>query len=475
MESVTPRYTSKSIGCSKKFPGKSAITGIASLNHWLLELSTEICERLEKDSLEYNRTAKQMTITFTQQIGPEDISSARSVPLNYYKADAIAREALDVIKRNTSKFFRPDNVGVLNNSVKFLSISVGKFENNPDKTKRNTLEQMFKNHVKKQNEFDKDETKSEIEKIIDEPMAGPSNTSLDEPVAGPSNTSLDEIIAIKKQNKFFEFEKKELPPAKPQQCLSDFFKTSLENTNDAGKLQSNSDILVENLDMFEMQHEEIPEQNIEQKVGNNSNEMLVNSSTSQSNVKESDCSTIDIEAVQKNYDELSQEEIDIMLPEIEPEVVKCEQCKRKILKDDLLSHQDYHFALQMSQQQREEFRKQNVPKAKLSQVPKPSNNKNDKKLMPIDIFFKKQEEQDRGNESDEETVKCEECLKDIKASVIIEHSDYHLAKKIQEEIRKEMNSSSITPTIGVKRKRSTDDTMHPNKVKPLTNFFTKLE
>lgn len=448
LESVTPRNTS--INCCKKFPGESAITGIDSLNYWLLELSAEICERLEKYSLENNRTAKQITISFSQQIGPEDISSSQSVPLNYYKAEAIAKEALDVMKRNTSQFFRPDNVDVLNNSVKFLGISVGKFENNPDNTKRNTLEQMFKNHAKKQNEFNKDETKPKIENIIDEPVAGPSRTSLD---AGPSNTSLGEITARTRQNQFFDFEKKE----SLAKCLSNFFKTSLKNTceseSGSGKLQSNSDTIDENLNKFVMQDKEIPDQNVEQKVGNNPNEMLEDISTSQSNV------------IEINDDE-SEEEIDIILPEMEPEFVKCEQCKRKVLKDDFLSHQDYHFAILISQHQREEFRKQNIPKA--SKTPKPSNNKIDKKIRPIDLFFKKQEEQHRGNESDEETVKCEECGKDIKFSAILEHSDYHLAKKVQEEIRNEINSSSITPTTGIKRKRSTD-------AKPSTSFLKKFE
>lgn len=35
LEAVTPRLISKSIGSSKKFQGSNAITGLATLNHWL--------------------------------------------------------------------------------------------------------------------------------------------------------------------------------------------------------------------------------------------------------------------------------------------------------------------------------------------------------------------------------------------------------------------------------------------------------
>lgn len=53
-------------------------------------------DRLNKDELENNRIAKQMTITFTQEIGGEDVNSTRSVPLAAYDVERIAAVACDV-------------------------------------------------------------------------------------------------------------------------------------------------------------------------------------------------------------------------------------------------------------------------------------------------------------------------------------------------------------------------------------------
>lgn len=150
LEAVTPRFYSKSIGCCKKFPGRNSITGLKTLEHWLGELSKEIAERLEKDYEENNRRAKQMVVGYIQEINSEDISSSRSVPLAVYDAEPIQKIALDVLKKNTDQFFKPGTDSALNNAIKFLSISVGKFETNNGCNEKNTLQQMFAKQKKKE-------------------------------------------------------------------------------------------------------------------------------------------------------------------------------------------------------------------------------------------------------------------------------------------------------------------------------------
>ncbi|XP_075151282.1 DNA polymerase eta [Haematobia irritans] len=141
LEAVTPRFYSKSIGCCKKFPGRNNITGLKTLQHWLLELANEIVDRLEKDIIENNRRAKQMVVNFVQEFNSEEVTSSRSAQLTSYDTDALASSCLELIKANTKQFFRAGSESVLNNPIKFLGISVGKFETISNS--QNNIQNMF--------------------------------------------------------------------------------------------------------------------------------------------------------------------------------------------------------------------------------------------------------------------------------------------------------------------------------------------
>ncbi|XP_034657320.1 DNA polymerase eta [Drosophila subobscura] len=147
LEAVTPRFYSKSIGCCKKFPGRNNITGLKSLQHWLGELSTEINDRLDKDFMENNRKAKQMVVQYVQDINGEEVASSRSTSINNYDQETLAKLALDLIKSNTKTFLKPGSDAALNNSVKFLGMSVGKFET--ISKSQNSLQNMFANQAAK--------------------------------------------------------------------------------------------------------------------------------------------------------------------------------------------------------------------------------------------------------------------------------------------------------------------------------------
>ncbi|EDV52729.1 DNA polymerase eta [Drosophila erecta] len=147
LEAVTPRFYSKSIGCCKKFPGRNNITGLKTLQHWLGELSSEINDRLEKDFIENNRRAKQMVVQYVQDIDGEEVASSRSTALKDYDQESIVRFALDLIRANTKTFLRPGSEAALNNAIKFLGISVGKFET--VSSAQNKLQEMFANQAAK--------------------------------------------------------------------------------------------------------------------------------------------------------------------------------------------------------------------------------------------------------------------------------------------------------------------------------------
>ncbi|XP_054732862.1 DNA polymerase eta [Anastrepha obliqua] len=147
LEAVTPRFYSKSIGCCKKFPGRNNITGLNTLRHWLSELANEVCNRMEKDMIENNRRAKQMVVSFVQEFDNEEVSSSRSAPLNGYDKETLTKCSLDVIQSHTKQFFKTGNTLALNNPIKFLSISVGKFET--IQSGQSKLQEMFANMAAK--------------------------------------------------------------------------------------------------------------------------------------------------------------------------------------------------------------------------------------------------------------------------------------------------------------------------------------
>uniref|UniRef100_A0A1I8NMY4 DNA polymerase eta n=1 Tax=Stomoxys calcitrans TaxID=35570 RepID=A0A1I8NMY4_STOCA len=163
LEAVTPRFYSKSIGCCKKFPGRNSINGLKTLQHWLLELANEIYDRLEKDVVENNRRAKQMVVNFAQDFNSEEIMSSRSAPINSQDSEALARSCLDLIKANTKQFFRAGSESVLNNPIKFLGISVGKFETISNS--QNNIQDMFAQQAAKKKKSLEEEPSTSNEKM----------------------------------------------------------------------------------------------------------------------------------------------------------------------------------------------------------------------------------------------------------------------------------------------------------------------
>src|SRR5690349_7973032 len=156
LEKVTPKFLSKSIAVSKNFRGKNEISSVLTLKFWLTELSKEIVERLEKDAIESNRSAKHMIVTFTQgepRTDTNNVSSTRTVPLNgnslnSYTAEQIADEAFETIKKNSKQFLRAEGTVIMFQSIKHLGISASKFADNSALSTSSNLQSLLKNHKK---------------------------------------------------------------------------------------------------------------------------------------------------------------------------------------------------------------------------------------------------------------------------------------------------------------------------------------
>ncbi|XP_031625277.1 DNA polymerase eta-like [Contarinia nasturtii] len=146
MEAVTPRLVSKSISCSKMFPRQNAIADVQTLNHWLHEIAKDVVDRVDEDEFENNRRPKQIVISFTQSINNSDVSSSRTVNFVANNENKIVNDAFEVIKRNTTKFLKPDDPNALFNPIKYLGFNVSKFESLDSK---GGIEELFRRSFQK--------------------------------------------------------------------------------------------------------------------------------------------------------------------------------------------------------------------------------------------------------------------------------------------------------------------------------------
>ncbi|RZC39991.1 DNA polymerase eta [Asbolus verrucosus] len=157
LDPVTTKLISKSIACCKNFQGKSALTTSESVQHWLNELAEEMAERLEKDMKENNRKAKQIVVSFTQEMNRKEISSSRTHPLTSYESKKIAQYAFDVIKKfclRTDERFH----------LKFLGLSAGHFE---DIKKVREITSFFKCVQIQENVFESESRVSSVQSLMD--------------------------------------------------------------------------------------------------------------------------------------------------------------------------------------------------------------------------------------------------------------------------------------------------------------------
>ncbi|XP_074803182.1 DNA polymerase eta isoform X2 [Natator depressus] len=97
-EPVKPRQLPKSIGCSKNFPGKAALTTQKQVQHWLLQMALELEERLSKDRDQNCRVAKQLTVSI-RMLGDQRASGlSRCCALPRYDAHKISSDAFMIIR-----------------------------------------------------------------------------------------------------------------------------------------------------------------------------------------------------------------------------------------------------------------------------------------------------------------------------------------------------------------------------------------
>lgn len=420
LEAVTPRLVSKSIGCCKKFPGRNAITAITTLNHWLHELAKEISERLEQDEEENNRRPKQMVISFIQSINNVDISSSRTVNLTTLDEERLVSDALDVLKKNTEKFFRsPDNPTVLNNPIKFLGLNVGKFEN-LDSKRENTIQNMFQRNLDSRKNETTVTTANDNKDIPDSESCDDkeNQTSHDNISTGNDNgkkSSNSKISFFSSYGKARILEEAEKAAKDQETHASDVIEV-VEKREDVNTFQN--DMLMAELEA-NVQHNQV--------------------SSGSESPKPSTSSSLDYK---QTYAEFYRPQSHSELSKVE-----CEQCGKQIFEHELQIHSDAHLAFQLAQEQRTEFQnqlKRTIPqstpaakKMKIQTAPKtglPSNTLSIQKFLVKAPPLEQLSNHSVGTEENIETEKCVECGRNIPIVELLEHTDYHTAKKLHEEL-----------------------------------------
>lgn len=135
LEPVTTRLISKSISCCKRFPFKHVLTALGSVEHWLNELAIEITDRLEQELTENKRRAKQITVSFAQEIENKTISGSKTFPIASYKQEKIFHDAFEIVRKNL--VIKAEGSVIVN----FLGLTAGNFQEN----KKYSIVDLFKN------------------------------------------------------------------------------------------------------------------------------------------------------------------------------------------------------------------------------------------------------------------------------------------------------------------------------------------
>ncbi|NXV31605.1 POLH polymerase, partial [Rissa tridactyla] len=94
-EPVKNRYLPQSIGCSKNFPGKTALATQKEVQHWLLQLALELESRLTKDRSQNHRVARQLMVVIRMQ---GDTRVSRFCALSRYDAQKMCNDAFALIQ-----------------------------------------------------------------------------------------------------------------------------------------------------------------------------------------------------------------------------------------------------------------------------------------------------------------------------------------------------------------------------------------
>ncbi|CAB3234705.1 unnamed protein product [Arctia plantaginis] len=502
LEPVQVRLNPKSIGCCKQFRGKAALLDLDSLRKWLKDLGDEIEDRLEQDALENNRTPKQMVVSFsTQMPDRRDTSSSRSY--NFVADDELCAElfsskALELLLESSEgvKVKENESNRKLKAPIKFLGISVGKFEDISDTKKTNRILDYFSagpskdviDRPKHKITEDKSEEKSKanlknngkeylMQKFFKATENPQSVTNLNDHTIQPEMPKAAETKVLEKESGN--------PPNKESLKSHNIKFGVVESTLEEQESffakilnqNKNKDPQITNTDSAEKTRPITPLCDVvkcedETNDSDYSGSTIINEINKSMALFEDDpedvnrvtsmrqllnSSKLMNENKQAVSPELNLNRVARPTPRMEPtpsEMFDCPECGKSIPIVEVEMHSDYHVALKLRDEERQQVRREKQDKTtvivkrksedtKKKKVTEDSSGKN-KSISSIASFLVK-------IDSNMPTESCSECGKRIPVEKFMEHSDFHEAQKLNREL-----NNKISPHLSgnsVKRKR----------------------
>ncbi|XP_045446005.1 DNApol-eta [Melitaea cinxia] len=479
-EPVQARFNPKSIGCCKNFKGKAALLDLDSIKKWLKDLGDEIENRLEKDAIENNRTPKQMVVSFTVQL-PDGRETSSSKSYNFSPEDELCGElftnkAFEVLIDSTEgcKPKEGESNRKLRAPIKFLGISVGKFEEHTEnkKTKKiidyfsagssSEVTQRTNETAKGKEEKDQDiKTKNKnsvdkeyvLQKFFQAQVNNKSNIPKQE-IIESSNENVLESSLDKQESFFVKFLKKDQSTDKlggKKEMIGECHETQTNKINRSispvcniedrgddsnGTAHSGSTIndeINKSIALFEDDPDEISRVSNMRELLKTSHDVNIRHKVNSSPKSEAPSRTVTPEVTESNH----------------IETVECSECGKAVPLEKFIEHSDYHVALKLREEEREEFRKtREIIVAKKPNVD--AKNKNpqvtkNEAVPSISKFFTK-------SDNTVPKIMCSECGDKVAKEKFSEHLDFHEAQKLSRELNKKQTSSASLNN-SVKRKK----------------------
>ncbi|KAG6448685.1 DNA polymerase eta [Manduca sexta] len=505
LEPVQARFNPKSIGCCKQLRGKSAVNDLDSLKKWLRDLGDEIEDRLEKDALENNRTPKQMVVSYSVQLlDGRDTSSSRSY--NFVSEDELCGEllsnkALELLLESSEGCKPKDGEAnrKLKAPIKFLGISVGKFEDNCDAKKTKKIKDYFGAGTSKDKVVNKEnapESESEakpnevqkkpnkncdkdyiLKKFFQTNTVTTENTkSVEPPDKSVKSDAVFESSLYKQESFFAKMLNGKLKqsdqqpgnnecdtPAKPTTPVCDVVQCG-ENSNDTDYSSSTiNNEINKSIALFE----DDPQDDIRVKSISSIRELL---KTKVEIDNEPETENNDLENPANVRDNTEVDSHANLVEKIE--TFDCPECGKKVAIDQFETHSDYHLALKLRDEDRQQMRKDKV---KVNAIPiPPAEDKRKKKKTDEPVI--KNDTKSLANflvklNDNIVTEMCSECGKKIPVEKFAEHLDFHEAQRLNRQLNKKATPLFITSSA--KRRKKSESPVKKTKIpcKSIDSFF----
>ncbi|XP_066153827.1 uncharacterized protein DNApol-eta isoform X6 [Euwallacea fornicatus] len=421
------------------------------------------------DFEENNRKAKQMVVSFAQEIENNEIHSTKSHPLNSYEQCRIFENAMKVIQKNCMQ-----DDGTYR--ITYLGVSAGNFQDfKKNREITSFFEQMRMNSNNSIQKFDNSKQKhffSEVDTLTREDRKGDADD--DKTSIYSADTEEDEDNVNSDDLIYFE-------QINPESLLDENFEfnsvISTKSGNSLDFCREHSDTHISNSSSPIIRLD--PDLDISQdSISNEFNKPVCDSTNNgdHSPVTNSFFTRYFSQSLKRNFDtsKIFEEDTDYDSPESDQpadqcsKVVKstieetienqrCPECGKYVDQDNFQSHNDYHVALRIVKSETHLY-KNDPPMASTSTenqvVPKygPKNTKKRKiedvasSQKPISKYFSTNENAEGPWEI------CEECNKPVLVSEWNVHKDFHTAKRIHLELNSVPDQPIIQKVVAAKPK-----------------------